>query len=176
MEIWKNIDGYDGDYECSNLGRIRTNIAFKGHYSRIMSGGNLNGYLRVSLYKNGVQKGFLIHRLVALTFLPNKNNFSVVNHKNGIKSDNRVENLEWVTMSDNIKHAYENGLAKSGHNHANYGKINGDSKTAKIVLNLQTGIYYDCLKDAANSIGINYTSLSSKLTGKRGNNTNMIYV
>lgn len=104
-EQWKVIEGYP-NYEVSSLGRVR-NIKT----GRVLRLGITNkGYQQVGLYLNGKNKFQLIHRLVASAFIPNPECMSNINHINGIKTDNRVENLEWVTVSENIKHAYKTGL------------------------------------------------------------------
>ena len=95
-EIWKKIDGYD-NYSVSTLGRVRndeTRKIFKG-------GKKTNGYLNVGLSKNGVKKSHLIHRLVALTFIPNPDNKPCVDHRDNNKTDNRIEVLRWCTQSEN---------------------------------------------------------------------------
>ena len=139
-EIWKDVVGYEGLYEVSNLGRVkrlsktvhmkcvdkREGRRSQGEYtqSRVFPDkilkGTLSdkGYLTVGLTKDGKQKNFRIHRLVAIAFIPNPHNKQEVNHKNGIKDDNRVDNLEWSTGDENIKHAIENGLI-TGVNHSN---------------------------------------------------------
>ena len=97
----------NGIYEVSNLGRIRRigkNILKPCHAT--------GDYLSVSLCKNCVEKRVLIHRIVAETFLENINNKSCINHINGIKSDNRIDNLEWCTQSENMLHAYKTKLIK----------------------------------------------------------------
>ena len=80
---------------------------------------NKFGYLTIRLCRDGKKHNFTIHKLVAITFLKNTNNYPEINHKNGIKADNRVKNLEWCNRSQNIKHAHEMGLAydKKGENH-----------------------------------------------------------
>lgn len=70
------------------------------------------GYIRIHIVINGIAKQVAIHRLIALTFIPNDSNLPQVNHKNGIKTDNRMENLEWCSQSENMKHAYNTGLQK----------------------------------------------------------------
>ncbi|AIW03217.1 HNH homing endonuclease [Bacillus phage Mater] len=115
-EQWKSLKGtvVNGDlYEVSNLGRVR-NI----NTNAILSGAkNHKGYLRVCLTLDGAKKQYFIHKLVALAFIPNPENKPQVNHIKGLEKDNnRVDNLEWATRSENMQHAYETGLevAKQG--------------------------------------------------------------
>jgi hypothetical protein len=114
-EIWKDIEGYEGLYKVSNFGRVRS-FARKGTKGKIRKGlkGN-NGYLYIILYKKGIMKYYLAHRLVALTFLSNQYNKKQVNHKNGIKHCNNVNNLEFCTNSENNKHAYATNLRTKSH-------------------------------------------------------------
>lgn len=110
MEIWKDIKGYEGEYQASNLGRIKSlhfNIKNQ-NYETILKGQDVwNGYLRVTLSKKGRTKLFAVHRLVAQTFLENPKNLPVVNHINGDRTDNRIENLEWVTFKENSRRSAE---------------------------------------------------------------------
>jgi len=113
QEIWKPITNYEGYYSVSNLGNIRNDITqrfIKGDFNSL-------GYRRVILY-NPQKKRYFVHRLVAYHFVDGYSDELVVNHKNGIKTDNRAENLEWVTRSTNDLHAFRNNLRHvhiSGH-------------------------------------------------------------
>ena len=123
-EIWKDIPGYEGLYQASNLGKIKSleRIAKKKYRNdrivkeRIMHGTkNQDGYLKVH-FKNkalNIDKGLFIHRLIAMTFIPNSDNLEQINHKDGNKLNNRVDNLEWCTNLYNQQHAWKNGLHKS---------------------------------------------------------------
>jgi DNA-binding XRE family transcriptional regulator len=126
MEIWKAIPQYEGVYEVSNLGQVKCLERFvngKGKGKKLVLEQIINpqidkGYFRVNLYKNGKLKRIAVHRLVAIAFIPNQEEKPQVNHINGIKTDNRLENLEWVTLSENMIHAYkENLLVRKGEKH-----------------------------------------------------------
>lgn len=105
MEIWKDIVGYEGIYQVSNLGRVKS-LARKyiGKVDKILSPAIRNQYPMVELFKNKKGICFSVHRLVAITFLGIDNNRKLVNHINKIKTDNRIENLEWVNQSENDCH------------------------------------------------------------------------
>ena len=111
-EIWKDIEGYEGLYQVSNLGRIqslpRVNLCVNRTYIRkgkvLKGSSDKDGYLCVHLSKNGIERKFLVHRLVAKHFIPNPNNYQQVNHKNEIVNDNRVLNLEWCDCAYNIRY------------------------------------------------------------------------
>ena len=119
-EIWLPIIGYEGLYEISNFGRVKRIKGGTGTYIGRLNHQFLNedGYFYVSLSKNTIANGRAkVHKLVALAFIPNINNKPTINHINGIKTDNRVENLEWATYSENVLHAFDNGLMPSGEKH-----------------------------------------------------------
>jgi len=112
-ETWKPIAGYEGIYEVSDLGRVKRVAPSKHSYpGKILAGGlDQDGYRILLLYKlDGKRRMFKEHRLVAQAFIPNPDNFPQVNHKNTVKTDNRVENLEWCSSKHNINHAVDNGL------------------------------------------------------------------
>lgn len=100
-EIWKDIKGYEGKYQVSNYGSVKTLNYRRTGTARLLIPKNDKGYLAVGLYKNGKRKMFLIHRLVAEAFIPNPENLPQVNHIDEDKTNNYVENLEWCTQSYN---------------------------------------------------------------------------
>ena len=109
MEEWKDIKGYEGLYQISNKGRVKSLGNNKTRKEKIRDGkiGN-RGYKKISLCKNGKEKKYSIHRLVAEAFLPNPDNLPVVNHKDENKLNNNVENLEWCTQAYNVNYSHNN--------------------------------------------------------------------
>lgn len=108
-EIWKSIKGYRGKYKVSNKGRVARITKTKN--LRCLKGQlNSKGYLRVNLIKNHKPRSFKIHRLVGLAFIPNPLNKPQINHKDGNKLNNCVDNLEWVTNEENYEHAIKHNL------------------------------------------------------------------
>lgn len=137
-EIWKDVVGYEGLYTVSNIGNIKSLDRFiiikneQKDYIRFEKGVSkklsihYKGYLTSSLSKEGNIFNTFVHRIVARAFIDNPENKKEVNHINGIKTDNRVENLEWVTSKENSKHAWNNNLNKPKN-----GQQNGNSKLKK---------------------------------------------
>ena len=120
-EIWKDIPGYETYYQISNFGNVRSLDRYyngrklKGKLLKLSP--NKFGYLRFTAKKDNITKTLHVHRIVLLTFKP-INEEKQVNHINGIKSNNRLENLEWCTDSDNKKHAYKTGLMTPGNQYS----------------------------------------------------------
>jgi hypothetical protein len=114
-ELWKDIQGYEGLYQVSNTGRVRSLDKTRaiGKNKRIIKGRILKikqaNYCHIQLVKNGQNFHALVHRLVATAFIPNSEGKKTVNHKDCNKHNNRVENLEWVTQAENNLHALSNG-------------------------------------------------------------------
>ena len=107
QEIWKAIAECNGEYYVSNYGQVKS---YKFGREVILKHWNVQGYLFIQLAKNNKKKSMSIHRLVAKAFIPNPYNKLTVNHKDGNKLNNCVDNLEWMTHSENMKHAWDTGL------------------------------------------------------------------
>lgn len=128
MEIWKDISGYEGLYQVSNTGKVKSldrivksNTPHQDGFRRLKGkllkhGLTTSGYRFVALCVNGKAKNFSIHRLAATAFIPNPDNLKTVNHINGDKEDNRTTNLEWLSYSGQEKHAHLTRI-KKGSNH-----------------------------------------------------------
>lgn len=147
-EIWREVSGYAGIYSVSDHGRVRNNLTSKILRQRL----GKNGYKTVFLYSNKKRKCIYVHRLVAEAFLPNTGNKCCVNHKDGNKTVNALSNLEWVTHTENMLHAYSSGL------------INQIFKT-QYVINLSTRYLYSGIKPAARHLNMNYSTLKNSLNG-----------
>jgi hypothetical protein len=168
----KQIKDYP-NYSITEDGVIFSNIT-----NKVLTPFNNNGYLRIGLSKDNKRKKFLVHRLIAEAFIPNNQNNLLINHKDGNKMNNHISNLEWCTYSENLKHAYKIGLYTDIKRAGVYGKHTikyAQKANEKIVLDTQTGIFYDSIKEAASILGINYWNIAQYLSGKRKNKTSLIY-
>jgi len=121
MEKWLPIEGFPG-YQISSLGRIKSFRKLK-HGKILKTWKSPRGYVNVLLYQKAERKPSLVHRLIGKAFIPNPHNKPQINHINAIKDDNRVENLEWVTASENVQHGYNERLTARA-----FGNRNGNSK------------------------------------------------
>lgn len=166
-EIWKDIKGFENLYQISNYGNIRSldkKARCKNGY-RISKGKILKtyisnkGYKRINLLKNRKIKTFPIHRLVALAFLDNPNNKEQVNHINGIKTDNRVENLEWVTCKENIKHSIRSGLTNYQYKNKKLIVIFDSIKQASEMLNIDRNKIYTRVNNGKDYKGIYFKKI-----------------
>lgn len=162
----KPIPGYDGLYEVSDTGEVYSlNYEKKIGNKRklkpfVMKSG---GYLAVSLAKDRKQKLFKIHRLVAVAFIKNPKNKPQVNHINGVKTDNRVENLEWATNSENVKHSYD--VLKRAPTRAARGKENKRSKALIGIDSKGNVTRFESIGDAARKVGGRIGNISRALNG-----------
>jgi hypothetical protein len=169
-EKWKDIQGFEGFYQISNFGRIRSVDRFvkSRHGQRVVKGKVLSpsknkrtGYYQIHLYKFGCCYRYNVHSLVAKAFVP-LNGKPYVNHKDGQKENNRADNLEWVTNAENHYHAVRLGLNK------NYG---ANSYKARTVIQLdQEGNLikkWECINDASYNLGIHQSNIVKCCNGER---------
>ena len=138
QEIWKSIEGYEGKYEISNLGRVKSLCDKNGRKRELILKPRVGkqGYLYLNLWQESEGKAKKIHRLVAEAFCYKPATAECVNHINGVKTDNRAENLEWCTYSYNSKQSYANGSSKptKGDKDGMYGVHGKDHPSSKPVL------------------------------------------
>ena len=149
-ELWKDIKGFEGLYQVSNLGRIKSTFR-EGTKGGIIKQFVINRYLKVNLHKEGKPHFIYTHRLVAKAFIPNTLNKPQINHINGNKYDNRAVNLEWATSKENLQHAIDTGLRK-------FRKV-AQIKDGKVIK-----VYFNCLK-ASQQTGIKYPNIWNVLNG-----------
>lgn len=188
MEIWKDIKGYEGYYQISNFGRVKSldrivkrNSKFGNLHLKekiLVPTSDKDGYLCVMLHrKNKVIRSVKVHRLVANHFIPNPENKSTVNHKDGNKINNNINNLEWATRSEQTQHAYKLGLNNSkvglsGDSNYAYGKRGDLSYNAIPVYQLDKNTNkiiseYGSMVEAAKQTGCNVSKISMVCAGKR---------
>ena len=170
-EIWKDIKDYEGLYQVSNLGRVKS-LARKSKHSRgyiayykekILAPASIKGYLVVNLSKDGSNKRYYIHRLVASAFIPNPDNLPEVNHIDENKMNNSVENLEWCNHSYNSNH----GTRAERISKANTNNI----KISKSVLCVETGIIYASVHEAGRQMNLDFSQIATVCRGYRNRKT-----
>lgn len=162
-EIWKDIEGYEGIYKISNLGNVKSleRTLWNGHTyytykERLLKKSiNHNGYYTVRLSKDGKGVNYLLHRLLAIAFIPNPDNLPIINHKDGNKLNINLDNLEWSTYKDNNEHAIETGL----------------NKVAKKIKAIDVGtnevMYFESAREADRVLGVGYKNISACLNGRQ---------
>lgn len=160
IEIWKNIFGFEELYQVSNWGRVKSLKFGKERVLKPLK--EIHGYLRVDLFKDGKHNFKFVHRLVAEAFIPNDDLFKTqINHKNEVKIDNNVENLEWVTCSQNINF---------GSRTERMAKTNTNGKCSKAVLQYSLdGTFikeYPSVREVERQLGFRNTNISACCLGK----------
>lgn len=176
MEQWKDIKGWVGYYQVSDLGRVRSIDRVVIHKNRghkqfkrgklLKSVKTKKGYLSVDLVKQGLRKSVVVHRLVALTFIDNKHKKPQVNHKDGNKLNNHLSNLEWVTNKENIQHAFKLGLKESPMK-GKYGKDH--NRSVSIIQKSKQGEFikeFASISDAYRETHINLGNIQSACCGR----------
>jgi len=163
QQKWKEISGYNGKYLISNLGncKIADHLNTTGN-KYLTQRVDRAGYLTVRLSKGGDTKTKFVHRLLAEAFVPNHMGKPEVNHRNGNKLDNRLMNLEWVTHQENVQHAHNLRLIPRA--------------WEKKLIDQCTGAKYDSIKEAAEKMGIKYSTLRSHVNGRSKNKTCLKYL
>lgn len=170
-EIWKDIYGHVGSYQISNLGRVKSlprsiirsngmKQTFKGKLLSLNT--NEFGYKTIMLYNMNKYSCYKIHRLVAGAFLLNPENKSDVNHLDGVKSNNNINNLEWATRSENHYHAFNAGLRVGQKGSENVNSV----KVQKLSMDNKFIDEFDSIQDAADSVGVDRSCISRCCSGK----------
>lgn len=156
-EIYKEIEGYEGLYQISNYGRVKSfgNGNSNNSKERILKPQkNSDEHLRVSLYKEGKVKLYFVHRLVAEAFIVNPNNYPIINHKDEDKTNNKVDNLEWCTPKYNNNYGTRNQ------------RITNHPNKSKQVLCVETGVVYPSANEVQRQLGFAQQNISSACTGR----------
>ena len=170
-ENWKDVPNYEGYYQVSNLGRMKS---FNLNKETILTKPNYNHYSTIILCKNKIRKSFRIHRLVAICFLPNPENKPQVNHIDGNKCNNTVVNLEWVTSQENQIHK----INVLGYKHSDLTKqkIAKNNFNSKKVKCFQTNKIWESVKQCSIELGFNHFELLRILNNSNKNNTTLNYI
>ena len=150
--MFKIIPNYE-NYEINECGVIRIVKTKKIKKQRI----GKDNYYKINLYKDGKSKTFRVHRLVAELFIPNPNNYPIVNHIDGNKLNNHINNLEWCTYSENTKHAYDRNLGNMKETQLRASKLGAEKSKKKIAV-YKDGIYidtYESKQDCAKALNVN---------------------
>lgn len=166
MENWQPVKGYEGLYEVSDIGRVRS---LKYGKERIMkTRKNTCGYLQVNLCKDGQKKMLLVHRIVAEAFIPNPQGLETINHKDEVKTNNIVSNLEWMSMKDNINYGTHNKRVSESLLKAN---INNQARSKKVqMFDKSTGellTTFPSLAEAERVTGVRQCTICLCCLGKR---------
>lgn len=171
MEIWKAIVGYEGHYEVSDCGNVRSlNWNNEKKTKNLWLKPTNAGYKQVYLFKDGKGKMFLVHRLVAQAFIPNPNDYPQINHKDENKSNNCVRNLEWCTCKDNVQkyvgnHPNKKGSPKKPTTENRY--IRNLYKINQLTASGETIRVWDYAIDIKHALGYHTTSIWECCEGKR---------
>ena len=170
MEEWRNIKGYEGLYQISNYGRVRS--SYKGVWNILKPIDNGKGYKHIKLFKGGKRKPYYIHRLVAQTFIDNPNNYTEVNHIDENKENNHMDNLEWCNREYNlsynlgIKRRAESRKGKCvGIKNCMYGRKGEVHPASKKVKCITTGEIFGSVKEAANKYNIHPSNITKCCKG-----------
>lgn len=174
MKQVKDFPSYYID-ENSNIYSTLTNKVLK-------HGIDSKGYKQVNLSRDSKVSTCRVHRLIAIAYIPNPENKPCVNHINGIRTDNRIENLEWCTKSENAIHAYKTGLFIVTDRMKSVGRVSGkincrkaQESNKKAVLHTEYGIFYESAKEAADILGMKYANIKYYLSQNSKNNKSLIY-
>lgn len=167
MEIWKVIEGTDGQYEVSNTGKVRSlNYKRTGKVKELRPAPDPKGYMKTMLPYGGRWKTVKIHRLVACAFIPNPNGLPQVNHKDGNKANNAVNNLEWITNYENAHHALKNGLFANSINAVR--KTNEARKKAVVATDAQGNqTVFSSINEASRAVSVSRRYVQAVLKGNK---------
>lgn len=144
VTLIKDIEGFEGLYQISSNGKV---ISANGIRETEIS---KNGYERITLWKKGKGKHYSIHRLVAMAFIPNPNNYEFVNHIDGNKLNNRAENLEWCNLSQNVQHAYRTGLIHPA-----------TTKVIQYTMDFKKVKEWNSIREVCESLGLNHANIAT---------------